>query len=155
MGARQFQYPLQPIAAQRQWALDALLLELNECNQALAQRHSECQAAREQVAQLTAAWREQALRGTALRADQHALWSGYLLDCRQRQANLEQALASLQEARDGLVEQVSVAQRALDAMDKHRVGLQREFVKAGLSAEFKSADDQWGVLQTIRSRDGD
>jgi hypothetical protein len=38
MGGARFRYALEPVALQRQWALDALLRELDTLNAALAQR---------------------------------------------------------------------------------------------------------------------
>ena len=155
MGTARFRYALEPVALQRQWALDALLRELGDCNVALAQRRAECDAVLAQLAQAGREWTAMGQPGQELLVERYALLSRYMAE-RQRAAQaLEQACAGLARQRDELIDQVGAAQRAVDAVDEHRGEMRREFVKARLGGEFKDADDQWSVLQTGKVTDDD
>ena len=155
MGAARFRYALEPVALQRQWALDALLRDLGDCNYALAWRRAECDAVLAQLAQAGREWTAMGQPGQLLLVDRYALLSRYMIE-RQREAQaLEQACSELTRQRDGLIDLVGAAQRAVDAVEEHRGAMRKQFVKARLGGEFKDADDQWSVLQTVRATDDD
>jgi hypothetical protein len=155
MGAARFRYALEPVALQRRWALDALLRDLGDCNVALARRRAECDAVLAQLAQAGREWTAMGQPGQVLLVDRYAMLSRYMNE-RQREVHaLELACAELARLRDGLVDQVGAARRAVDAVEEHRGEMRREFVKARLGGEFKDADDQWSVLQTVRVTDDD
>lgn len=155
MGAARFRYALEPIALQRQWALDALLRDLSECNFVMAQRRGACDAVIAEVALAGQEWQALGSDGQPVRVERFTLLSRFLAD-RQRQVRaMEQAIDVLQRQRDEVIEQIAMAQRGVDAVNEHRGQMRREFVRARLSGEYKLADDQWNVLQTVRDSDGD
>lgn len=154
MGAARFRYALEPIALQRQWALDALLRELSDCNAELTQRLEECAAEQARIAQAGQQWKQLGRDGQGVQVERFALLSRYLADRRGVLAQLEQALQATQQRRDALISSVAEAQRALEAVDEHREQMRKTFVRARVSGEFKDADDQWNVLQTVRAADG-
>ncbi|MTV41459.1 hypothetical protein [Duganella radicis] len=155
MAAGRFRYALEPIASQRQWALDAVLLELSEHNFTLARRQEELAALVDRMAQATAALRAQAESGAMLQVERHGLWLRYLSDQHGQVRGLERIIADLLEERDGIIDKVASAQRAVDAMREHRDEMRQAFSKARASAELKEVDDQWNVLQAVRGTDGD
>lgn len=155
MGAAQFRYVLEPIALQRRWALDALMRDLGECNHALAQRRAEHDAVLARIALAGDEWKALGNGGEAVRVERFALLSRYLGECQRQAQGIEQALVLLRRQRDVVIEQVGVAQRAVDAVDEHRGEMYKAFTNRRLSGEFKDADDQWNVLQTMRATNGD
>lgn len=155
MGAARFRYALEPIALQRQWALDALLRELSDCNAVLAQRQSECDAVLAQVALAGHEWRALGGAGVPVGVERFALLSRYLADRRRQARTMEEAIAMLKRERDQMIDKIANARRAVDAVEEHRDDMRREFIKGRLSGEFKDADDQWNVLQIVRATDGD
>jgi hypothetical protein len=155
MGGARFRYALEPVALQRQWALDALLRELDTLNAALAQRRAEHAAVLGQQQAAGQEWRALGSGGQTVQVDRFALLSRYLADRRRQAAETAQAVAALEHKHDGMIEQIALAQRAVDAVEEHRGQMRKEFVRARLSGEFKSADDQWSVMQIVRTNDGD
>lgn len=155
MGAARFRYALEPVALQRQWALDALLRELSDCNAELARRRDECDAVLEQVALAGREWKTVGGGGQAVRVDRFALLSRYMADCRGRAEQMEQGIAAVQRQREALIDQIAQAQRAVDAVETHRGRMRKQFIRDRLSGDFKLADDQWSVMQTMRISDGD
>jgi len=155
MAAKHFLYALEPVALQRQWTLDALLLELNECNFTLRQRHDEREQVLAQLAQGRSDWRAMSAPGQALQIDRQRRLAGYLQERQRAVAALAQACNALVQQREQIIVQIGAAQRALDAVQAHKDRARAAFFKNRLSGEFKHADDQWNVLQTVRSTDGD
>lgn len=155
MGSARFRYALEPIALQRQWALDALLRDLSERNGVLARRRAECDAVLGQAALAGREWRALGDGGEPVPVERFALLSRYLADCERRAHAMEGAIAQLGRERDVVIDQIAAAQRAVDAVEEHRGEMRQAFIKTRLSGEFKDADDQWNVLQTTRATDGD
>lgn len=154
MGGARFRYALEPIALQRQWALDALLRELSDCNAELGQRLEARAAEQERIDQAGREWKQLGRDGQGVQVERYALLSRYLADRRGVAAQLQQALQAVQRRRDELIASVAEAQRALEAVDEHREDMRKLFVRTRVSGEFKDADDQWNVLQTVRAADG-
>lgn len=154
MGGARFRYALEPIALQRQWALDALLRALSDCNAELAQRRAACEAESARIAQAQQEWKQLGSDGQAVQVERFSLLSRYLADRRRTLHEMEQAMQEVQQRREALIADVAGARRGLDAVEEHRDEMRKEFVRARLSGEFKDADDQWNVLQTVRAADG-
>ncbi|AKU21168.1 hypothetical protein [Massilia sp. NR 4-1] len=146
MGGR-FRYALEPVRLNRAWELDALRLALGESQAVLAQRQATVDAARQRSEAAAAGWHSLAGAGQALTADRLLLAQRYIADCRRQLQDEQAALSARQAEHEELVAQVLAAQRALDAVEKHRKQALDEFKKARQSLEFKDADDQWGILQ--------
>ncbi|NRR31460.1 hypothetical protein HSX11_14880 [Oxalobacteraceae bacterium] len=146
-GQARFRYALEPILLTRQWALDALLLELGEANAQLAECRANCAAAREQLDQAAVQWRALGAGAQALSVDQFMRLARYMDERGAHLRALEQAQALKEQERDALIDQVAAAQRGIDAVERHRKRMQAQFVKARTSGDFKIADDQWGMLQ--------
>jgi hypothetical protein len=53
-----------------------------------------------------------------------------------------------------VIAQVVSAQRALEAVERHRDEMKQEYVQKRVSADFKVADDQWNTLQTGAASNG-
>ncbi len=155
MGAVRFRYALEPVALQRQWALDALLRALGDCNASLRQQRDAHDQVLVQLAQGRQQWLEMGAPGRPLQIDRQQRLSTYLQQRRQAAASLEQACAELEQQREELITQVGAAQRAVDAVEEHKETMRQAFFKAMRAGEFKDADDQWNVLQTVRMTDGD
>ncbi|MYM32212.1 hypothetical protein GTP58_28145 [Duganella sp. CY15W] len=155
MAPARFRYALEPAALQRQWTLDALLLELSECNVALRQRHDEHGQVLAQLAEGRADWLAMSAPGQLLQVDRQRRLAGYLEQRQRTAAALAQACDALAQQREQIIAQIGAAQRAVDAVLAHKDQARAVFFKARLSSEFKQADDQWNVLQTVRSTDGD
>lgn len=154
MGGRRFRYPLEPIALQRQWALDALLRILGDCNAELAQQRMACAAESARIAQAQHEWIQLGRASQVVQVERFALLSRYLADRWCTLHDMEQVMQEVQQRQEALIAEVAGARRALDAVKKHRGELQKEFVRACQSGEFKEADDQWNVLQTMKAADG-
>jgi len=154
MGGARFRYALEPIALQREWALDALLRELSDCNVELARRRADCDAEHARIAQAGQEWKALGRDGQLVQVERFALLARYLADRRQVLLELDRLQQEVQQRRDELIAGVAGARRALDAVEEHRDQMRKEFVRARLSGEFKDADDQWNVLQTVRTADG-
>ncbi len=147
-GKRGFHYVLEPVALTRQWALDALLVTLGECNTALAARMTERDALRAQLAQASSEWTALGRGGEPISVDRFALVARYVGDCGERLQQMDLAVQHLQQDCDAALDQVVTARRAVDAMDEHRGAMWREFLKDRQSGEFKVADDLWNGKQT-------
>lgn len=154
MGAR-FRYALEPVALQRQWAVDALQRTLGESNAALERQQAACEVVRQQLAQATAQWRALASSADGLTVERFARLAQYLAERRGRLQLLEQEAAQLEQARDAVSQQLLAAQRALDAVQEHRSTMRARFIRQRLSGEFKDADDHWSVLQAGKDKHDD
>jgi len=149
-----FRYALQPVALQRQWAVDELQRELAEGNAALAQRRAASEALRGQVAQGELQWRGLGNGAQMVSVDQFALVSRYLADRQTRLLVAQRELEQQEHECERLMEELVAAQRRLDAVQEHKERMRTQFVKLRLSGEFKVADDQWNVLQVGMAEHG-
>lgn len=154
MGAARFRYALQPLALQRQWALDDLQRELGACNAALAPCQAACDEVARQLAQAGHDWRLLADGQQPMSVDRLALVARYLAERRAHWQQLERERAQLEQERDAAIARVVAARRALDAVHEHRDQMRARFMAARLSGQFKDADDQWSVLQARGSGHG-
>ncbi|HEX7636731.1 MAG TPA: hypothetical protein VF427_15830 [Noviherbaspirillum sp.] len=141
-----FRYPLEPVLLTRQWDLDALLLELNQANEALSKLRNECAAVQDKIDSCTGEWKNRA--DTALTVDSFAVLTNYLQDLAKQRLRVEQEIAQQEQERDALIERVVAARRGVDAVEQHRDEMKAEFVRQRLSQDFKLADDHWSTLQT-------
>lgn len=155
MAAGRFRYALEPVALQRQWALDALLRDLSACNADLAERRRACDAVQAQLALAGQQWQAIGEGGKAVSVERFARLSGYIADCRRQVLEMERGIAAVQQQRDDLIDQIALAQRKVDAVDAHRGQMRQQFIRDRLSGDFKLADDQWSVMQTMRMSNGD
>lgn len=154
MGAR-FSYPLEPVVLQRRWALDALLRELSECNDVLAQRNVEREALLSQMAQTSREWKTLGSDGGSVHVERFMLLSRYMAERQRQLDHMTQVIAQLALERDQVVDKVAAGRRALDAIEDHRDEMRQLFIKSRLSDEFKNADEQWNGSQTIRAANVD
>lgn len=154
MAGGRFRYALQPVALQRQWAVDDLQRELAEGNAALAQRRAASEALRGQVDQGELQWRGLGHGAQMVSVDQFALVSRYLADRQARLLAAQRELEQQQRECERLMEELVAAQRRLDAVEEHKARMRTQFVKLRLSGEFKVADDQWNVLQAGMAEHG-
>ena len=142
-----FRYALQPVLATRQWELDAAMQDLAQINQAIAKAQQALQRLQQEQASVNQAWVAQAQQAQGLARDQFELVTRYMgeltLQCRQQQTRLDE----YQQQRNGLIERVEKAKRALDAVNKHRALSQAKFARQQLNVEGKIADDQWAMAQ--------
>lgn len=141
-----FRYPLEPVLLTRQWDLDALLLELNQANEALSKLKNELTAVQGNIDSCTSEWKKR--EGTALTVDNFAVLTNYLQDLAKQRLCVEQKIAQQELERDALIERVVAAQRSVEAVEQHRDDMKAEFVRLRLSQDFKFADDHWSTLQT-------
>jgi flagellar biosynthesis chaperone FliJ len=151
-GAR-FRYRLQPILHTRQWDLDGLLLELQACNGELARRGDAIAALEERSRGARAHWNAAAGSRQALSVDGFVLITRYLGDLAGQIEQQRAGLGELTQARDALSARVMQARRGVEAVEKHRDGLQRQFVQTQLRGEFNLADDQWNTLPEASDHD--
>lgn len=147
MAGARFSYALEPVALQRQWAVDDVQRELAAANAAQTQARAAYDALHAQVAQGELQWRTLGDGARVVSVDQFALVSRYLADRRARLMTARRELEQQQQECERLVEQLVAAQRRLDAVQEHKARMRTEFVKLRLSGEFKVADEQWNVLQ--------
>ncbi len=154
-GPRGFRYALEPVLLTRQWALDALLRELADCNALLAQRRAAHAAVQAQLAQASADWQRLGADGAPVSVDRYALLSRYLAERAGQGRALALAVAEQEQARDGLIAQVAAARRGVDAVQRDRERRCAQFVRAGQSAACKVADDQWNGMQARREQHDD
>lgn len=142
-----FRYALQPVLATRQWELDAAMQDLAQINQAIANGQQALQRLRQEQASVNQAFVAEARQGQGLGRDRFELVTRYMgelgLQCTQQQTRLD----DYQQQRNGLIERVEKAKRALDAVKKHRALSQAKFARQQLNVEGKIADDQWAMAQ--------
>ncbi|SFV16647.1 hypothetical protein [Pseudoduganella namucuonensis] len=155
MSGGRFRYALQPVLLTRQWELDGLLVELGEANQALAQQRRELEGLRAASAAAELEWLRTGQGQQVLSVDRFTLMARYIADCRAKQGAMEVVVAQAERARDELIERITAARRALDAVEEHRDDMRGRFVRQRQSGDFKSADDQWGVMRAGLERHGD
>lgn len=154
MGAARFRYALEPVMLQRQWALDDLQRELGRYNAQLAQQHRAGAALQQELGRAADEWSALSA-GQAVSVDRFALVARYLVDRRRQLQAVEQDIARVQRQRDDVIDRVTTARRALDAVEQHKDKMHGRFMQARLGSEFKAADDQWSVLQAGEDKRGD
>lgn len=154
MAGGRFRYALQPVALQRQWAVDDVQRELAAGNAALRERRAACDALHGEVAQGEAQWRALGDGARMVSVDQFALVSRYLAERHARLLAAQRELEQQQHECERLVEQLVAAKRRLDAVQEHKARMWTQFVKLRMSGEFKVADEQWNVLQTGKAEHG-
>jgi flagellar biosynthesis chaperone FliJ len=148
-GARGFSYALAPVLLTRTWELDALLLELGQCNEKLAGERQQLQELQARTQEVSQAWAEAASPGAeGFSVQGLELVTRFLGDLHAQTRVLEEAFAKTALERDGLIASVTKAQRALEAVEQHRDDMKAQFVRLRASGDFKAADDQWNTLQT-------
>ncbi|MFJ1472377.1 hypothetical protein [Massilia orientalis] len=148
MSRTRFRYALQPVLLTRQWALDTLLLELDEHNAAVAAQaalQAETQARYQAAA---SDWRAMAATPQAQSVQTFAMNGRYLADLARQMREQAARMDELSAACDEVVAQVVRAQRALGTVERHRDDMRRQYIQKRVSADFKLADDQWNTLQT-------
>lgn len=152
--SKRFHYALQPVLLSRTWALDALKLELGECNAALAGLQQQRAAIEHESAAVNQAWQTRSSAAGNFSVDGFATVIAYLgqLDGHLRRKSEEIALAAGE--RDALIERVVEGQRALDAVEEHRDKMFALFRKEETSAQFKVADDHWSTLHVRDQQHG-
>jgi hypothetical protein len=145
-GAR-FRYPLEPILLTRRWELDGLQLELGEHNAALAGQASRVARLQGELAAAGEEFNALAATSSGLPVQRFLILSRYVGDVTLRLHAEQAELERLAALRDALAEQVMASQRGVEAVEKHRDGMESKFVQQRLSGDFKAADDQWSTLQ--------
>jgi hypothetical protein len=154
MAGGRFRYALQPVALQRQWAVDDVQRELASANAALTPLRAACDALHAQVAHGELQWRDLGDGARLVSVDQFALVSRYLADRRARLMTARRELEQQQRECARLVEQLVAAKRGLDAVEEHKARMWTRFVQLRMSGEFKVADEQWNVLQAGMAEHG-
>jgi hypothetical protein len=148
MSRSRFRYPLQPVLLTRQWALDALMLTLGEHNAAIAVQAALQAATRDSYEAAADQWRAVAAAQQAQSVQTFAMNGRYLADLARQLREQAAHTAELSAARDEVIAQVVNAQRALEAVERHRDDMKQEYIQKRVSADLKVADDQWNTLQT-------
>ncbi len=148
MSRARFRYALEPVLLTRRWALDALRLALGECNAAVAAQTALQVATRASLAAASDQWRMVAATQQAHSVQTFALNARYLADLGSQLREQTAHMAALGVARDAAIAQLMDAQRALDAVERHRDGMRQQYFQQRASANFKLADDQWNTRQT-------
>lgn len=154
MGKR-FHYSLEPVALQRQWKFDALQRELGDCNRLLAQHVAEHDAVLREVATGALTWKALGEDGLPVPVERFVLLTRFLGERRDQAAAMAVRVAACTEQRDALVARLAAAQRAIDAIQRHRNDMHQHFKDARASVEFRHADDQWAGRQSMGANDGD
>lgn len=154
MSRSRFRYALEPVLLTRQWAVDALLLTLGEHNAAIAAQASLQAATKASYDAAAGQWRAMAEAQQVQSVQTFAINGRYLADLAQQLREQDAHMAVLSAARDEVIAQVISAQRALEAVERHRDDMSRQYVKKRVSADFKLSDDQWNTLQTGALSDG-
>lgn len=154
MAGARFRYALEPVALQRQWAVDEVQRELAAANAAQTALRAACDALHAQVAQGELQWRALGDGARVVSVDQFALVSRYLADRRARLMAARRELEQQQQECERVVEQLVAAKRGLDAVQEHKARMWTRFVTLRMSGEFKVADEQWNVLQAGEAEHG-
>lgn len=154
MSGARFRYALQPVALQRQWAVDDLQREMAACNAALAQARAACEDLQEQVAQASLQWRALGHGMQTVSVEQFALLSRFLAERGARLLAAQREVEQQQQACAQVMEQLVAAQRRLDAVQEHKARMRTQFAKVRLNGELKVADEQWNVLQAGMAEHG-
>ena len=154
MSRARFRYALEPVLLTRRWALDALLLALGEHNAAVAAQaalQAQTQACYDAAA---SDWRALAATAEAQSVQTFAVNGRYLGDLGRQLREQAAHMEALSAARDEVIGQVVSAQRALEAVERHRDEMRRQYIQKRVSADFKLADDQWNTLQRGAASNG-
>jgi hypothetical protein len=154
MSRARFRYALEPVLLTRRWALDDLLLALGERNAAIAAQAKLQAKTRASYEAAADQWRAAAALQQAQSVQTFALNARYLADLARQLREQAEHMAELGTARDEVIAQVVSAQRALEAVERHRDEMKQEYVQKRVSADFKVADDQWNTLQTGAASNG-
>lgn len=145
-GKRKFSYALKPVLLKRQWDLDALLLDLNQFNGALAKLKEEIMKIEDDARAVSEDWKRASSSGT-IDISRFSMVTQYLQELAAQCLAKEKEIAEQERQRDALIDRVVAAQRAVEAVELHRDEMKAEFIKLRLSEDFKSADDHWSTLQ--------
>jgi hypothetical protein len=143
-----FRYALQPVLLTRQWALDALLLDLNRINDDLRNCRQAFDSLQQEIGSVSLAWQAETGQASGLTVDRFALVTRYMADLAQQKREQESLLAELEHERNLMIERVAKAKRAVEAAERHRDLMRVKFTRQQMSAQFKDADDQWSNAQT-------
>lgn len=143
----QFRYPLAPVLLTKEWDLDALKRELVSLNDSMETLRSEEKNLQEQADIVARDWNSQAGASQLIEPQRLTAVLQYIdglsKQCRQKQTALEEMAAE----RNVLIDRMTLAQRGIEAFEQHRDQMHAQFIKLGVSAEIKSADDHWNTLQ--------
>jgi hypothetical protein len=154
MSRARFRYALEPVLLTRQWALDALLLTLGEHNAAIAAQAALQAETRARYDAAASDWRALAAAPQAQSVQTFAMNGRYLADLTHQLREQATRMDELIAARDEVIVLVVNAQRALEAVERHRDEMRQQHVQKRVSADFKLADDQWNTLQTGGASNG-
>ncbi|MFZ6646131.1 hypothetical protein ACO0LO_10470 [Undibacterium sp. TJN25] len=147
-GNARFQYELEPILLSRQWALDALKLDLSKVNEQLRDLRQQLSDL-EKVAALTVQeWKQHSGGQELISIERHMVIARYMDDLAQQCSAKEISIKETDMQREQLIDQIAHAQRGLEAIEKHRSQMKENFTKLALSHDFKQADDHWSTLQS-------
>ncbi|MEN9868605.1 MAG: hypothetical protein RL748_4195 [Pseudomonadota bacterium] len=146
--SRRFHYTLQPVLLERQWELDAACQELARINQLIASGEQALQNLQQEQASVSSAWQQESAQAQGLQRDRFELVTRYMAQLAGQYQQQQSSLQQYRNERDGLIERVGQARRALDAVEEHRDLSKVKFTRQQLSADGKIADDQWSMAQT-------
>jgi hypothetical protein len=152
MNGRRFRYALEPVLLARGWRVDALQLELAQCNTRLeAQRRELGQAGLRTTAALEE-WRGLSAPGRPLDPARAAAYASHVIRLERQADAMRRELARLDAQREEVAGRLARALQEQEALEDHRLEQRKVFDAAQAGAECKAADEQW---MTLRNRSGD
>ena len=143
-----FRYSLQPVLLRRQWDLDALKLDMNRVNDALAKLSQERADLQRESEQVGIAWKNQSTSAVNIVVERLTTVVYYLEDLTRQIKERNAKIDELNMERESLIDRIALAQRSLDAIEQHRDEMNELFMKQLLNKEFKAADDHWTTLHS-------
>ncbi len=153
--SRRFRYALEPILMTRQWALNALLLELGEQNEALTQAQNKLANLQGTVNTAYQQWQALTSASQGLSVDGFVMHNRYIADCLAQVKARQDEITKLNQARDELIEKVVAAEKAVEAVEQHREEMHAKFLQLRASGDFKIADDQWNTILARLETEGE
>jgi flagellar export protein FliJ len=145
MAGTHFRFPLQPVLLLRQWDRDALLADLSRINASIFTLRAELASLAGEAGDTAHAWTRRARASSDFHAGDLAVVTTYLRDKSQQSAVRQSTLDALDRDAAAVVEKVAAASKALQAVERHRDRLRKDFDQARASTDYKLADEQWSA----------
>lgn len=148
-GPRGFRYALLPVLLTRRWRCEQLQRDLGEVHAELRRQGEALDTLRRRYAAACAEWDHMArlVQG----ADTFLRYHRLLADLAEQEDGVREELRATQERRDGLIAELEAARRALDGIERHRMRMQREFLRERMNQEYKQNDDLWNARAALRA----
>jgi hypothetical protein len=75
----------------------------------------------------------------------------HLADLREQEERQRDELRETEKRRDSLIADLASARRALEGIERHRVRMQKEFLRERMNQEYRQNDEMWNARAALRT----